>query len=311
MTRNISVDKLIMAFNSALFDGMVIFVEVVTGGSFTQAAHNSGYSTSYISKEVGKLEERLGIRLLHRTTRTLRLTPEGELYFQQCQQLIEDAQMAENAVTGQQATPKGRLKVSCPVGFALSRLRPILGKFADRYPDITLELDLNDRKIDIVAEGFDMAIRASHQLEDSSLISRRFLSSQAVVIASPDYLKKYGAPIHPLELTNHKTIGYAYVKQGTVWDFIDKENKELPVPLQSQVITNNSFMELSLCLAGQGITRIPKFHLTDELETGKLVELFSDYPKLTIDVFVVYPSRKHMSAKVRCFLDFITEHLGE
>ncbi|MDD9155156.1 LysR family transcriptional regulator [Aliivibrio sp. S4TY2] len=300
-----------MAFSSTLFDGMVIFVEVVTSGSFTQAALNSGHSTSYISKEIGKLEERLGVRLLHRTTRTLRLTPEGELYFQQCQQLIEDAQMAENSITRQQEKPKGRLKVSCPVGFALSRLRPILGKFTDLYPDITLELDLNDRKIDIVAEGFDMALRASHQLEDSSLISRRFLRSRAITIASPDYLKKYGAPLHPNELSEHKTIGYAYVKQGAVWDFVDKDNHPIAVPLQCQVITNNSFMELSLCLAGQGITRIPHFHLTDELETGKLVELFADYPKLTIDIFMVYPSRKHMSAKVRCFMDFIFEHLGE
>ncbi|MBD1570591.1 MULTISPECIES: LysR family transcriptional regulator [Aliivibrio] len=300
-----------MAFNSALFDGMVIFSEVVTSGSFTQAAHNSGHSTSYISKEIGKLEERLGVRLLHRTTRTLRLTPEGELYFQQCQQLIEDAQMAENSITGQQEKPKGRLKVSCPVGFALSRLRPILGKFTDLYPDITLELDLNDRKIDIVAEGFDMAIRASHQLEDSSLISRRFLRSRAITIASPDYLKKHGAPLHPNELPSHKTIGYAYVKQGAVWDFTDKNSQPLAIQLNSQVITNNSFMELSLCLAGQGITRIPHFHLTDELETGKLVELFADYPKLTIDIFMVYPSRKHMSAKVRCFMDFISEHLGD
>ncbi|MFA1562636.1 LysR family transcriptional regulator [Aliivibrio fischeri] len=300
-----------MAFNSALFDGMVIFSEVVTSGSFTQAALNSGHSTSYISKEIGKLEERLGVRLLHRTTRTLRLTPEGELYFQQCQQLIEDAQMAENSITGQQEKPKGRLKVSCPVGFALSRLRPILGKFTDLYPDITLELDLNDRKIDIVAEGFDMAIRASHQLEDSSLISRRFLRSKAITIASPDYLKKHGAPLHPNELPSHKTIGYAYVKQGAVWDFTDKNSQPLAIQLNSQVITNNSFMELSLCLAGQGITRIPHFHLTDELETGKLVELFADYPKSTIDIFMVYPSRKHMSAKVRCFMDFISEHLGD
>lgn len=300
-----------MAFNSALFDGMVIFVEVVNSGSFTQAAHNSGHSTSYISKEVGKLEERLGVRLLHRTTRTLRLTPEGELYFQQCQQLMEDAQMAENALTGQQDKPKGKLRVSCPVGFALSRLRPIISKFTDRYPDIILELDLNDRKIDIVAEGFDLAIRASHQLEDSSLISRRFLRSEGIVIASPDYLKKHGSPAHPNDLTNHKTISYSYVKQGLVWDFIDKDNQHFTVPIQSQLITNNSFMEVSLCVEGEGITRIPRFHLRNELETGQLVELFADYPKIIIDVFMVYPSRKNMSGKVRCFLDFITEHLGD
>lgn len=300
-----------MAFNSALFDGMVVFAEVVNSGSFTQAAHNSGHSTSYISKEIGKLEERLGVRLLHRTTRTLRLTPEGESYFQQCEQLIEDAQLAENALTGLQDTPKGKLRVSCPVGFALSRLRPIIRKFTERYPDIILELDLNDRKIDIVAEGFDLAIRASHQLEDSSLISRRFLRSEGIIIASPEYLKKYGAPQHPSDLSNHKTISYSYVKQGMVWDFIDKNNQPFTVPIQSQIITNNSFMEVSLCVEGEGITRVPRFHLRDELESGKLVELFADYPKININVYMVYPSRKNMSGKVRCFIDFITEHLGE
>ncbi len=300
-----------MAFNAALFDGMVIFTEVVNSGSFTQAALNSSHSTSYISKEINKLEARLGIRLLHRTTRTLSLTPEGELYFQQCQQLIEDAQVAENAITGQQEKPQGRLKVSCPVSFGLSNLRPILSQFTEQYPEIVLELDLNDRKIDIVAEGYDVAIRASKQLDDSSLISRRIRRSYAVVIASPDYLQKHGTPKHPSELSQHKTISYSYIRQGNSWDLIDQDGQTIHIPIKSQVVTNNSYMELALCMAGQGITILPHFHLHDEVEQGKLVALFTDFPRLPIDIFMVYPSRKHMSAKVRCFLDFIMEHLGD
>lgn len=300
-----------MAFNSQLLDGMVIFSEVVNSGSFTQAANNSGHSTSYISKEVNKLEERLGVRLLHRTTRTLSLTPEGEVYFQQCQQIIEDAKQAENAVSGKQGEPKGTLKISCPVSFALSRLRPVLAKFTAQYPQINLDLDLNDRKVDMVAEGFDVLIRAAVQMEDSNLISRRIMRSYGVTIASPNYLKEHGVPSHPSELIHHKTITYSHLKQPNVWEFTDAHNQQHQVSLACNVTTNSPEMELALCLAGQGITRLPYFNLTNELETGELVELFTDYKKKEIDIFLIYPSRKHMSAKVRSFIDFVMDELGE
>lgn len=300
-----------MAFNSQLLDGMVIFSEVVVSGSFTQAANNSGHSTSYISKEVNKLEERLGVRLLHRTTRTLSLTPEGEVYFQQCQQIIDDAKQAENAVSGKQGEPKGTLKISCPVSFALSNLKPILAKFTAKYPKINLELDLNDRKVDMVSEGFDVLIRASVQMEDSNLISRRIMRSYGVTIASPGYLKEHGVPSHPSELMHHKTITYSHLKQPHVWEFTDPDNQQHHVSLTCNVTTNSPEMELALCLAGQGITRLPYFNLTNEIETGELVELFPDFKKKEIDIYMIYPSRKHMSAKVRSFIDFVMDELGD
>ena len=299
------------AFNRQLLDGMVIFTEVVTAGSFTAAANNTGYSTSLISKEINKLEERLGVRLLHRTTRTLSLTPEGELYFQQCQQIIQDAEQIENAISGKQVEPKGTLRVSCPVAFGLSRLRPVLAEYTERYPKINIELDLNDRKIDMISEGFDMLIRASRQLEDSSLISRQFMQSEAVTIASPDYLKKHGTPNTPQDLVNHRTISYSNIKNPNLWQFIDSDGKEHQVTVNSRVVTNSSEMELELCVAGQGITRLPRFNLHGELERGELVELFTDYENMPIGIYLVYPSRKHMSPKVRCFIDFIVETLGD
>ncbi len=297
--------------SSRLLDGIVVFVEVVASGSFTKAATNMGHSTSYISKEINQLEERLGVRLLNRTTRSLSLTQEGELYFQQCQQIVFDAEQAENAMGGRQQKPKGTLRISCGVSFGLSRLRPVLAQFIEQYPEVNIDLDLDDRKIDMIAEGFDLLIRASTQLDDSSLVSRRFMRSQLVVIASPDYLSKYGTPAHPTELSEHRTISYSNLKHPCQWEYRDKQGKMQQVQVSSQVITNSPAMELSLCLAGQGITRLPRFNLTGEIERGELIELFPDYPSRDVDVYLVYASRKHMSSKVRSFIDFIIEAMSD
>ncbi|WP_394209593.1 LysR substrate-binding domain-containing protein [Enterovibrio calviensis] len=296
--------------NTQLLDGMVIFREVMKYGSFTKAAERTGHSTSYISKEINKLEERLGVRLLHRTTRSLSLTPEGELYYEQCRQIVQDAEELENAMLGRQVTPKGNLKISCPTSFGLTRLAPLLRGFADTYPDISLNIELNDRKVDLVAEGFDVAIRASQALEDSSLISRKIHSSYAVTIASPSYLEKHGVPKRPQELVGHKVISYSNIPSYNTWKYKNHDGSGIDVELDSLFVSNSSQLELLLCLSGEGITRMPLFNLNGELESGELVELFSDFPRTNIDVFIVYPSRKHMSSKVRCFIDFLIEAMG-
>jgi len=299
-----------MAFNGKLLDGMVIFNEVINAGSFTKAADTSGHSTSYISKEINKLEERLGIRLMNRTTRSISLTPEGKLYYEQCQQIINDAEQAEYALSGRQMEPQGQLKISCPSSFGLSRLRPIMAKFMAKYPQVSLNVDLSDRKVDVVADGFDVVIRATTQLDDSSLVCRRFMTSKGVTIASPEYLKEFGTPAHPSELIHHKTIAYSNLKQPNNWVYHSKDGEEVSVGLNSHVMTNSPELELELCRNGQGITRMPLFNLSDELETGRLVTLFDDFAPLKINVFLVYASRKHMSAKVRVFIDFVMAELG-
>lgn len=297
--------------DSKLLDGVVIFYQVIKSGSFTATADITGHSTSYISKEINKLESRLGIRLMNRTTRSISLTPEGELFYQQASQIVQEADQIISQIRGNQTEPQGLLKVSCPVSFGLSRVRPILAEFTETYPKVSLDLQLNDRKVDLIADGFDVAIRASAQLEDSSLISRKVMSSEGLVIASPSYLTKWRTPKQPSELVNHQCISYSYLKQPNNWTFIDQENNEFTVRVNSRVITNSPEMELELCKAGQGITRLPKFNLQDELETGQLVTLFNDFKRVPIDVYLVYPSRKHLSAKVRVFIDFILKHLSE
>ena len=300
-----------MSVNVRLLEGLVVFVEVVAGGSFTAAAQSTGFSTSYISKEITKLEERLGVRLLHRTTRSLSLTPEGELYYPQCMQIIDDAQQIEDHIIGREQEPKGTLKVSCPIGFGLSQLRPVIAAYIARYSKVNIELELNDRKIDLVTEGFDVAIRASRVLDDSSLISRKFMQSQGLTLASPEYLSKHGTPAHPSELSERATISYSHLKNPTVWDYHDAQGKCYQVSVNSRLITNSPEMELSLCLAGQGITRLPEFNLTNELRDGLLVQLFPEFPTFSIGVYLVYPSRKNMSSKVRSFIDFVVEELGD
>lgn len=300
-----------MTYNAQLLDGMVIFVEVVNSGSFTQAANNSSHSTSYISKEINKLESRLGLRLMHRTTRSLSLTPEGEAYYQQCTLIITQAEEAESTLSGQQLEPKGDLRISCPTSFGLSQMPHIIADFLDRYPLVNLDVDLNNRKVDMITEGYDILVRGAHQLDDSSLISRKVFSSHAVTIASPDYLARYGTPIHPNELVNHQTISYSYVKQPNIWQFVDEEQKPFQVQVKSRLLTNNSELELDLCMAGKGITRMPNFNLNGELESGKLVQLFTDFDRHKIDIYLIYPSRKHLSSKVRCFIDFVSEALNK
>jgi len=300
-----------MAFNGKLLDGMVIFSQVINSGSFTKAADVSGHSTSYISKEVNKLEERLGMRLLNRTTRSISLTVEGSLYYQQCQQIIENAVAAESMLAGHQVEPQGTLRVSCPISFGLSRVRPSLAKFMCRHPKLNVELDLNDRKVDLVAEGWDLVIRASRELEDSSVISRKFMTAQLITIASPDYLKKHGTPQIPQDLSQHQTISYSHLKHPTLWSYQLADGKTVDVNVKSRLISNSPDMELAMCVAGQGITRMPQFNLHDELETGKLIKLFPDLPPDEVGVYMMYPSRKHLSSKVRHFIDFMVAELGD
>ncbi len=297
-----------MSHKLDLLNGIAVFVEVVNNGSFTKTAERTGHSSSHISKQINKLEDRLGVRLLNRTTRVLSLSPEGEHYFQQCQQILHDAEQAENTISGKNTQPRGTLRISCPVSFGLSRLAPVLSKFSAAYPDIKLDLELNDQRIDMIAEGFDLLVRASATpLEDSNLISRPFFRSQGVVIASPEYLKQYGTPLHPKELAQHKTISYSNLKQPNTWNFIDQDNKRFSIKVDSHILSNSSQMEIALCTSGQGIAIMPSFNLNGEIERGELVELFADFPKPPIDIHLVYPSKKHLSPKVRSFIDFVVE----
>lgn len=298
-----------MVTNSKMLDGVVIFSQVVTNGSFTKTADKTGHSTSYISKEVNKLESRLGVRLLNRTTRTLKLTPEGELYYQQCMQVLEDLSEVEQALDGAKTDPQGTLKISCPVGFGASQFYPIFTRFLLKYPQVNLDIEVSDTKVNVVEEGYDLVIRASGRLEDSNLICKRIMISHDVTVASPEYISRMGMPLHPSELVTHDIIGYKNSAQPKIWDYVGLNGEKIMVKLAPRILSNLSDMKVAFCLAGLGITRLPMLNVEKELNSGKLVEVFSHYENFKIDCFLVYPSRKHMSAKVRCFIDFMTSEL--
>ncbi|RTR39921.1 LysR family transcriptional regulator [Shewanella canadensis] len=295
--------------SNKLFDGIVIFTQVVKSGGFSAAAESMGHSSSYVSKEINKLEARLGVRLLNRTTRSIGLTPEGEAYYQQCQQLMVDAEQAVELITQHDVDPKGRLKISSPIGFANSYLQPILSEYMQRYPNVSLELDLNDRRVDVVAEGYDLAIRAALQLEESSLICRKIFSCKGYTVASKAYISRHGRPHHPQELSRHQCLCYSNHKTPGRWQYKDSEGDPIQVDVRQKVLSNNAEIQLALTLSGHGICRLPKFYMTDALASGQLEILFPALPAPEIDVYVVYPSRKHLSPKVRAFIDLVVEKI--
>lgn len=296
-----------------LFDGVVIFTQVVNCRSFSAAAELTGHSNSYISKEINKLESRLGVRLLNRTTRSLSLTPEGKRYFEQCQQLVSDAQDALKLLTLGHISPKGRLKISCPTAFSQGYLQDVLAEYMRRYPEVQVELDLNDRHVDLIQDGFDLVIRATSKLAESSLVCRKIYSCKAYTVATSDYLKKFGRPLKPEELSRekgqHQCICYSNLKTPTRWLYQSKKGKDINIDVNAKLVCNSAQMELAMVLAGQGVCRLPEYTMEQELADNKLEVLFEDYPTSSVDVYAIYPSRKHLSPKVRCFIDLLVERI--
>lgn len=295
--------------NSKLFDGIIIFTQVVKCGSFFKAAEVTGHSNSYISKTINKLEARLEVRLLNRTTRSLSLTPEGKVYFEQCQQLVSDAEDAVGLLNQSHIQPKGILKISCPVAFAQGYLQGFLSTYLQRYPDVELQLDLNDRRVDLIQGGFDLVIRATAQLEESSLICRKIYSCKSYTVASRDYLRRFGSPDKPEQLSEHQCLCYSNLKTPNRWQYVDQNGDDIQVDVPVKLLCNSAQMELAMVKAGHGICRLPEFAMEQELKEQSLEVLFNDYLSPMIDVYAIYPSRKHLSPKVRCFIDLMIEHM--
>ncbi|WP_165399013.1 LysR family transcriptional regulator [Shewanella maritima] len=294
-----------------LFDGMVIFTKIVELQSFSAAAEATGHSTSHISKTFNKLEQRIGTRLLNRTTRSQSLTPEGEVFYRQCQQMVNDAKTALGMLDNKLQQPSGKLKISCPVSLGLRYLQPVLSKYLNLYPDVTLDLDLSDRHVDVIQDGFDLVIRATAQLDDSTLVCKRLRSFKGYTVATPEYLKQYGTPTEPAQLVDHKCICYSNLKQPTRWQFSHANKQDTFVDVGQYVGCNSSAMEVAMVLDHHGICRLPEFTLGNLLDIGQLVTLFDDYHHTHIDVFAIYPSKTYLSAKVRAMVDLLVTDMAK
>lgn len=295
--------------NADLLDGVAVFVAVINSGSFKAAAESLGHSTSYISKEVSRLEKRLGSRLMNRTTRTISLTDAGRAYYERCQQIVIDAENASRSVSRLQDEPRGLLRVNAPTSFGSRHLLGHLSGFLHRYPEVNLEIEFNDRIIDVVAEGYDVVIRVGN-VGDSNLVARAFTRSKTVIVASPEYLRRYGTPERASELEDHHCITYSLEANPLSWGF-SKEGEHVQVKLSSRALCNYAEIMVALACDGIGITRVPLFTCNREVEEGRLTILLEDYEQPEYSVYALYPHRQYLTAKVRVFVDYLVECFSE
>ncbi|NKB51136.1 MAG: LysR family transcriptional regulator [Rhizobiaceae bacterium] len=296
--------------NDNQFDGMVIFCAVVDQGGFTAAAKALNHTTSHVSKVVARLEARLGSRLMNRTTRTFSLTESGEVFYENSSRIIKDAEHTLSLISQNEERAFGHLKVSVPVMFADACLNGWLPEFVNAFPDITLEIESSDRFVDIVAEGFDVVVRAA-DLDDSLLIARKIMSTRRLTVASPDYLARHGTPAAPGDLETHTLIDFSYRGIANMWTYRGKDGGNLSVRVTPKIRCNIASMELALASSGFGITRLPLLVAENQLKSGELVAILTDYENPPLELHAIYPSRQHLAPKVREFVDFLARKCRE
>ncbi len=291
------------------FEEMRVFAAVVEAGGFTAAAARLGMSKAAVSRHVAELEERLGVRLLHRTTRRLSTTAEGELFHARCRELLDRLEEAEAELGSGSTTAQGVARVNVPLSFGLMHLAPLWPRLLERHPGLELDVSLSDRVVDLVDEGYDLAVRIG-QLPASSLVSRRLASTRLVACAAPGYLAAHGAPARPAELARHAVIGYSLFASGDTWSFSGPAGEET-VKVQPRMRTNNGDTCRAAALAGQGIILQPSFMVGADLAEGRLVELMPGWRSIALGIYAVYPSRKFLAPKVRVIIDFLVEAFAD
>lgn len=288
--------------------GMAVFARVVDAGGFSAAARALGVSKSAVSKQVSALEDRLGARLLQRTTRRMSLTEAGAAFLEACRRVLAEAEAAESAIGALQAEPRGVLKVNAPMTFGLMHLSGAIPAFMARYPDLRVDLTLDDRFVDLVDEGVDVAIRIG-RLADSSLMARRLAPGRQVMVAAPAYLEANGRPRKLADLARHDCLCYAYLSTGDEWRFEGPEG-EVSVRLDGRLRANNGEVLLAAARAGLGIAALPTFMSGPDLRSGRLERVLPDYESTAIAIHAVWPASRHLTAKVRAFVDFLAERFG-
>lgn len=287
------------------FQEMRAFAAVVEAGSFVRAADALELSKTAVSRLVGDLEGRLGARLLHRTTRRLSLTQEGALFHERCVQLLDGLAEAEAELSTHSGEAVGRLRLNVPVTFGLLHLAPLWPAFMALHPRVVLDVTLSDRQVDLVDEGYDLAVRIA-RLETSSLVSRQLASTRLILCASPEYLRRHGAPAHPSEIAHHAVIGYSLMVMGDLWEFTGPEGP-VDVKVAPRMRTNSGDTCCVAALQHQGIVLQPSFLVAEHLVSGALVELLPQYRSTELGIHAVYPTRKHLSHKVRTLIDFLVQ----
>jgi DNA-binding transcriptional LysR family regulator len=294
----------------ALPSDLTAFVRAVEKGGFSSAARDLGLTPSAVSKLVTRMEDRLGVRLLNRTTRRLALTPEGEAFFHRTQRILADIEEAENEVSRFRERPQGRLHVNVGHAFGAHALVPALPAFLARYPDIEVEITLTDRLVDLVEEGADLGIRSGH-LADSSLVARRICDHERVICASPDYLRRHGTPKKPAQLADHECLVIANVPALRRWPF-NTANGVQSIEVGGRVTANNADTLLQLGLMGTGIIRLLDVIVGEHVAAGRLVPVLAEAHHVeALPLHAVYPHGRHRSPRVAALVDFLVEKFAD
>lgn len=285
------------------WEGINEFVAVYESESFTQASRQLGCSTAQVSRQVGQLEKRLGSKLFYRTTRKVSATEAGQIFYQHCRQILDALDDAERVLTNLQASPRGKLKITAPVAYGESHIVPLLNNFMLRHPELELQCHLTNQTLDLVTEGYDLAIRLG-RLGDSSMIARRLSSRRLYVCASPDYLARHGEPHTLSELSHHSCL------QGTLdyWRFCSK-GQERNLRIHGRMRCNSGHALLDAALKGLGIVQLPDYYVDEALNKGQLVSLLNPFQTEDEGIWALYPQNRLLSPKVRLLVDYLVDSL--
>jgi DNA-binding transcriptional LysR family regulator len=289
---------------------MKVFCAVVDNGSFAAAAGKLRLSRAMVTKHVMNLESHLNIRLLNRTTRRLSLTESGAGYYERCTQILNELEEAEAQARQSSAEPRGTLRINAPYSFATAHVAPFLPEFLASHPDLKLDLTLNDRFVDLVEEGFDVAVRIAATLPESSLAARKLAACRRVVCGSPDYFQRHGEPGTPADLERHNCLGYSFCASQGAWSFACADGRRHAVKAHGSIRANSADALRAAALGGIGVVLLPSYIVGEELADGRLKAVLTDCEAPESGIYAVYPSRRHLSAKVRAFVDFLGRKYG-
>jgi len=285
-----------------------VFVNVVESGSFTAASDRMELSRAAASKYVSQLEKSIGARLLNRTTRHISTTESGRIYFERCKEILHNLQEADEMISGLSGKPQGTLRISAPSVFAPRHLTPLVSEFTKLYPNVNINIMVSDRHVDLVDEGYDVAIRVSN-LENSDLIARHITRCRHVLVASPGYLKKAPPLNHPSNLKHHSCILYSY-SEGAKWP-LTKNGNDYTTKIKPVMVSNNPEVLLQATISDMGVTLMPTFVASDAINRGQLQVVLQDYQSLELQIYAIYTSRQYLPAKIKVFIDFIKERISD
>lgn len=289
-------------------DAMQLFVRVAELGSFSAAAQQINVARSVVTRQIAALERHLGVKLMARSTRRLSLTSAGTAYLEKCRVILNLVEAAETGVAEERQTPRGPIRIGAPLSYGLKRLAPLLLDFAQANPEVSLDMDYTDRRVNLIEEGIDLSIRVTARL-DPATVARRIGSSRLIVVASPDYLARHGAPLRPQDIAHHECLGYTAVASSPSWVFI-VDGQALAIPLRARVTANNGDILAEAAARGMGLTCQPDFILDDWLADGRLLPVLTDFPMPELGVYAVLPGNRHVPHRVRVLMDWLAEKLA-